>query len=100
MALQKQNVRPVVIVTESFKVLAKTKAKSLGMPDIPMVVFPGHIGGLSPDEVRKKVTAGIEDLIIALINPRKSEEAGNPSDKIKVQEAVENIRKKIEIASL
>ena len=91
MELQKQNTRAVVVVTESFKTLAKTKARSLGMPDIPMLVIPGQIGGISPEEVNIKVDVGIDALISALINPgisEKVEDLSNivyPAEIIKVE---------------
>ncbi len=63
------------MITEAFEALAKVTAKSKGMPNLPMVVIPGQIGGISHEEVLKKVDASISELVSLLTKPGKLSEA-------------------------
>lgn len=44
-------------MTDAFEALAKTVARAKGMPDLSIVVIRGHVGGITAEEVFKKVDA-------------------------------------------
>lgn len=59
------------IVAEAFKNLADSCAKSLGYPDLPMVVVPHPFETLSVAEVRSIAEAKFDEIIRAACRGRE-----------------------------
>ena len=57
----------MTICSDRFEFLARYTAKSLGMPDLPLVIVPHPIGGLSPEEVKAKADGIIDNVIGRLL---------------------------------
>lgn len=41
--------------------------KSLGMPNLPLVILPHPIGGLKAEELREKADSAIKDVVARLV---------------------------------
>ena len=54
----------MTICSTRFETLARTTATGLGMPDLPLVILPHPVGGISAEEVIAKAD-GILDKVIA-----------------------------------
>lgn len=64
--LRKRGVMTAVICSDPFRNLAKTQAKVLGVPELPLVMIPHPLGGLSLEEVKKRADVAIPQ-IVALV---------------------------------
>ena len=49
--LRKRGLATAVIVSEPFLELGKTQARVFGVPDLPLLVIPHPLGGLSLEQV-------------------------------------------------
>ena len=58
----------MTICSNRFEVLARATATGLGMPDIPLVLVPHPIGGISGEEVVAKADGILGNLIKQLVN--------------------------------
>ena len=56
----------MTICTDLFEHLARTTSKSLGMPDLPLVITKHPVGGLKPEEVAEKASHMIEEIVSSL----------------------------------
>ena len=56
-----------MICTDRFEFLARTITKSLGVPNLSLVIISHPIGGLSPEEVQEKADNVIEDIVIRML---------------------------------
>jgi hypothetical protein len=50
-ALHKRGVAGAVICSDPFRKLAETQRKVLGAPDMPLIMIPHPLGGLSMEQV-------------------------------------------------
>jgi hypothetical protein len=69
--LHKRGVAGAVICSDPFRALGKTQAKVLGAPDLPLIMIPHPLGGLSIEQVqgRAEIAAPqIIDLLRTLAN--------------------------------
>ena len=57
----------MTICSNRFEVLARTTATGLGMPDLPLVIVPHPIGGISAEEVMAKADGILDNLIKQLV---------------------------------
>ena len=57
----------VTVCTNRFEVLARVTATSMGMPNLPLVIVPHPVGGISPEEVKAKADSIIENVISRLL---------------------------------
>jgi hypothetical protein len=64
--LQRRGVPTVVICTTAFAVEARARAKSLGMPAVPLVLVEHPIAGLPEETIRAKAEAVFPRLLEAL----------------------------------
>jgi hypothetical protein len=64
--LTKRGLAAVVICSEPFLRLGQTQARTLGVPDLPLVVIPHPLGGLSLEQVRGRAEVAIPLVIEAL----------------------------------
>ena len=49
--LRKRGLRTAVICTEPFLKLAQAQAKTFGVPDLPIIMIPHPLGGISVEQV-------------------------------------------------
>jgi len=52
--LEKQKNLLLQFALTDLKILARTTAKGMGMPNLALVIVPHPIGGISPEEVKVK----------------------------------------------
>jgi len=50
--LARRGIPAIVVCSAPFAHLAKTQARIFGVPDLPMVVIPHPLGGLSSEEIQ------------------------------------------------
>ena len=58
----------VTICTNRFEALARATAIGMGMPNLPLVIVPHPIGGISPEEVKMKADSIIDNVIARLVD--------------------------------
>ena len=58
----------MTICSDRFEVLARATATGLGMPNLPLVIVPHPIGGISAAEVITKADGILENLMKQLLN--------------------------------
>lgn len=56
----------VVLCSEPFLNLARTQAKVLGVPDLPLLVIAHPLGGLAVDEVGQRALQALPQLLQVL----------------------------------
>jgi len=56
----------ILLCSEPFLNLARTQARVLGVPDLPLVVIAHPLGGLPLDEVSRRGAAALPALIALL----------------------------------
>lgn len=61
--MQKRGVPTVTLVTEQFVSLARAAAKSLGYPDIPLVVVPHPFETMPRDQVRALAEQKYDEIV-------------------------------------
>jgi hypothetical protein len=66
--LEKSGIPTVTVCSNRFEVLAKATAKGLGMPDLPLVIVPHPIGGISAEEVTAKADQILDKLITQIVH--------------------------------
>jgi hypothetical protein len=52
--------------TYEFEQLAKLESKNRGLEGLPLALIPHPLGGIAPDEVRKKADLAIDAVLKAL----------------------------------
>lgn len=67
--MQKRGVPTVTVVTSQFESLAKSAARSLGYPDLPMVVVPHPFETLPDDEILRTAEQKLPELIEKVTKP-------------------------------
>ena len=66
-ALEKAGKPTVTICSNRFEILARATAGGLGMKDIPLVIVPHPVGGISPEEVEAKADVILDKVIARLV---------------------------------
>lgn len=61
--LSKRGLVAAVICSDPFVKLGKTQAKVFGVPDLPLVVIPHPLGGLSLEQVEGRAHAAIPQVV-------------------------------------
>ena len=61
--LRKRGLVTAVICSDPFLKLGKTQARVFGVPDLPLVMIPHPLGGLSLDEVKGRADAAIPQVV-------------------------------------
>ncbi|MBI4307781.1 MAG: hypothetical protein HY684_03135 [Chloroflexi bacterium] len=72
MEVQKRGVPSVAIVTTEFVSLAKSAARALGYPDLPMVVVPHPFETLPHAQVRKIAEEKLDEIVQKATKPREA----------------------------
>ena len=57
----------MTICSNRFEVLARATAAGLGMPNLPLVIVPHPVGGISAEEVIAKANGILDNLIKQLV---------------------------------
>ena len=60
--LGKRGLTVALICTEPFVKLGKTQARVLGLPDLPLVLIPHPLGGLSLDKVQERANVAVPQI--------------------------------------
>jgi hypothetical protein len=61
--LRKRGLAAAVIVSEPFLKLGKTQARVFGVPDLPLLVIPHPLGGLSLEQVEGRAQHAIPQVV-------------------------------------
>ncbi|OGA42718.1 MAG: hypothetical protein A3G24_18185 [Betaproteobacteria bacterium RIFCSPLOWO2_12_FULL_62_13] len=61
--LRKRGPITAVICSDPFRTLGKTQARVLGLPDLPLVMIPHPLGGLSIEQVRGRALVAIPQVV-------------------------------------
>jgi len=61
--LRKRGLAAAVICSDSFLKLAQNQSRVFGVPDLPLVVIPHPLGGLSLVDVQKRADIAIPQII-------------------------------------
>ena len=69
--LRKRGLATAVIVSEPFLKLGKTQAGVFGVPDLPVLVIPHPLGGISLEQVEGRAQNAIPQ-VLELIKERES----------------------------
>ena len=67
--LRKRGVITALVCSDPFLKLAKNQARVFGVPDLPLVMIPHPLGGLSLDGVRARAEVAIPQ-VVSLIKER------------------------------
>jgi hypothetical protein len=67
--LRKRGLGTAVIVSEPFLALGKTQARVFGVPDLPLLLVPHPLGGLSLGEVEGRAQHALPQ-VLKLIKER------------------------------
>ncbi len=57
----------VVVVTKPFRVLAQLQARSLGLPDLPMIVLPDSFADLKAEAVEAEVERAANQAVAEIL---------------------------------
>jgi len=61
--LRKRGLGAAVICSGPFLKLGQAQARVFGVPDLPLVVIPHPLGGISLDQVRTRAEAAIPQVV-------------------------------------
>ncbi len=61
--LRKRGLVTAVICSDPFFKLGKTQSRVFGVPDLPLVMIPHPLGGLTLDEVRGRADVAIPQVV-------------------------------------
>ena len=61
--LRKRGVNTAVICSDPFRTLATTQSKVLGFPELPLVMIPHPLGGLSIEQVEGRALVAIPQVL-------------------------------------
>ena len=61
--LRKRGLSGAVICSGPFLKLGQAQARVFGVPDLPMIVIPHPLGGISLDEVRSRAEVAIPKVV-------------------------------------
>ncbi len=66
--LRKRGVITAVICSDPFRRLAMTQARVFGVPDLPLVMIPHPLGGLSIEQVEGRARVAIPQVVDLIRN--------------------------------
>lgn len=58
--MQRRGLLTATICTYPFEKMARQERKSLGMPELPLIIIGHPLGGLRPEEVGARVDEAVE----------------------------------------
>jgi hypothetical protein len=61
--LRKRGLRTAVICSDAFLKLGHTQARVFGVPDLPLILIPHPLGGLSIAEVQARADVAVPQLV-------------------------------------
>ncbi len=61
--MHKRGLVAAVICSDPFRTLGKTQSRVFGVPDLPLVMIPHPLGGLSIEQVQGRALAAIPQVI-------------------------------------
>lgn len=61
--LRKRGLKTAVICSVPFQALGKAQAKVFGVPDLPLVIIPHPLGGLTIEQVEGRAAHALPQLI-------------------------------------
>ena len=61
--LQRRGVRTAIICSDAFLQLGKTQARVLGVPNLPLIMIPHPLGGISPGDVKARAAHALPQLV-------------------------------------
>jgi hypothetical protein len=61
--LARHGVSAIVVCSTPFSKLAMAQARTFGVPDLPMVVIPHPLGGLSDEEIRGRADHAVAQVV-------------------------------------
>ena len=61
--LRKRGLLTAVICSGPFVKLGKTQARVFGVPELPLIVIPHPLGGLSLDDVKARAAAALPEFV-------------------------------------
>ena len=61
--LRKRGLLTAVICSTPFERLGRTQAAALGVPDLPLLMIPHPLGGLSSAQVRSRADSALAKLV-------------------------------------
>ena len=64
--LRKRGLATAVICSDSFLKLAQNQSRVLGVPDLPLVIIPHPLGGLTIDDVRQRADVAVPQILSAI----------------------------------
>jgi hypothetical protein len=67
-AFEERQIPAAVLATEVFLNAARAQAQALGMPGFTVISVPHPVQNLTPDEVRQRADAVIEEVVQKLVN--------------------------------
>jgi len=62
-AIRKRGVAAAVVCSDAFVPLATAQARVFGAPDLPLIVIPHPLGGLGPEDVKRRAEVALPRLI-------------------------------------
>ena len=69
--LRKRGVRVAVLTTEPFLKLARNQSRVLGVPDLPLLIIPHPLGGISLEQIRARADHALPELLDMLRDATK-----------------------------
>ena len=61
--LRKRGLATAVICSDAFRKLAQTQSRVFGVPDLPLVMIPHPLGGLSLEQVQGRALVAIPQVV-------------------------------------
>ena len=61
--LRKRGLVTAVICSEPFLKLGQTQSRVFGVPDLPLVVIPHPLGGISLEQVEGRALAAVQQVV-------------------------------------
>jgi len=61
--LRRRGVVSAVVCSTAFETLGRTQARVFGAADLPLVMIPHPLGGLSRDEVRSRADVAVPQIV-------------------------------------
>jgi hypothetical protein len=61
--LRKRGLMTAVVCSTAFETLGRTQARVLGVPDLPLIMIPHPLGGVSIDEVNARAQVAISQIV-------------------------------------
>lgn len=66
--MRQRGLPSVTLVTERFLPLAKSVARSRGIPDLPIVVLPRDVDTLPPEQLRQVATQAFREAVALVLS--------------------------------